>query len=619
MSWRRIVSVGLLIWDGVCCLAHVTSVMRPTDLPAPPVLRVARPPASQKSHMTTVADAGPITTARVASDMRFAVFSAINDEALALLDYVQLASSPPTLIGNEDEIGYQLSLPLSSDHRDCGGFTWSVGAGPDLRKGAYDCKVDILLCPPGKRPGVNLFREHIKDLNATIYFHLHSGVLLLKSHSDNKPVVYERGGADDGDLKLKSGDTCVLRRRRNHLRFGQYRFVLEFVLEDQDHQKFNARLDMNLRHRYHGLRPSKLLNFIPTTDCYTSWNVWFHRKIPETSIRSGVNIHTGQPVAVKKLQDKTKRRNKGRQDKTTEELNRQYMLDRLKLAHEYKDNPDSGLLGINDAWCAYKEYESSTRISDKRKTIPDHRPLRFCSVLDELNETPQGYGDIYYSMPLAEYNFRNFRWGKESPSTRLRYFYQTLVGLNQLHQDKIVHGNIRPESLLILADTKCTLSADHHSLPKKAVISLCMRRIEEPWTSICVAPEVWKNLENLATEADVWALAASWLFTFVQEPVDTKITRTTYSNLKRTLDDQSEQGRIKEPFLALLRRMLAWEPQDRPSTKEALEDATWKSILAQQQVQKDDQKRKRIEQMQHHPGDPKRARVLSPISMAGDD
>jgi serine/threonine protein kinase len=551
--------------------------------------------------------------------MRFAVFSAVNDEALALLDYVRLASAPPTLIGNEDAIGYQLSLSLSSDNRDCGGLTWSIGAGPDLRKGAYDCKVDILLCPPGKRPGVSLFRQHIKDLNATIYFHLHSGVLLLKSHSDNKPVVYERGSADGSDLKLKSGDTCVLRRRKNYLHFGQYRFVLEFVLEDQDHQKFNGRLNTNLRHRYHGLRPSKLLNFTPTTETYTSWNVWFHRNIPETSIRSGVNILTGQPVAVKKLQDKTRRKTKGRQDKTTE-LNRQYMLSRLKTAHRYKDNPDSGLLGINDAWCAYQGYEeSSIRTSDNQEIIPDHRKLRVCSVLDEQNEPPGCNGDIYYSMPLAEHNFRNLSWRRESSGTRLRYFYQTLLGLNELHEHKIVHGNIRPESLLILADTKCTLSADDHHLPKKAVISLYMRRIEELSASICVAPEVWKDLENLGTEADVWALAASWLFTFVQEPANTKMSRATYNNLKKTLDAQSEQGRIKEPFLLLLRRMLAWEPQDRPSAKDALEDETWKSILAQQQIQRDDQKRKRIEQMQHHPGDPKRARVLSPISIIGDE
>lgn len=557
------------------------------------------------AHVAAIPNVEPGTTSDAPNDLRFAVFSAINPEAQALLDHVRLASSPLTLKGDEDAIGYELSISLSED----GDFTWAVGAGPDLKKGVYDRKIDILLCPPGKSPGTKLYRNHIKDFNATIYFHLHSGVLLLKSHSSSKPVVYEKGDVNGNNLILKSGNTCVLRRRNNYIWFGQYCFAIQFVLEDQDCGRFNARLEKNIGYRYHGSRPSKLLTFIPTTTCKTSWNIWLHHKIANSSVTSGVNMYTGQPVAVKKLYNKAK----ARRDET-DELNRQYMVNRLKVAHNYKHNLDSGLLGVSDVWCEYKESSPcrTDKQTGKRKV---HKSKVNFVLLDEQNEMFNRCGSIFYAMPLAEYNFRNLGWRRESASTRLLYFHQTLSGLNELHKQRIVHKNIVPESLLILADTDLTSSMDSHSLPRKAVISLYMQRLEKPEASVCVAPEVWEDVETLNdTEADVWALAASWLCAFIQVPSNIKITKTSYKTLCRSIDLQFKEGYIEEPLLALLLRMLAWEPRDRPSVQEALEDEAWESIsvqkLAKLETERADIKRKLVE---HHPENTKRARILSPI------
>ncbi|KAL7931385.1 kinase-like domain-containing protein [Trichoderma chlorosporum] len=528
---------------------------------------------------TTISDGTPTDAA---NNVEFAVFSAHNEAAIHLLESIQCKSSPPALKSDESTIGYQLSLPLSCDSPDSRRFRWRIGAGASpalIAKGLCCCEPDILLCPPGKSPGSAAVRRFVKDIHATVHFHPRSGVLLLKTHS-SRPVIYEHGDIHNGDLVLDGSgktNTCVLRRQRNFIRFGQYRFALEFVIKDEDAGKWKTQLDENLRCFYHGSRPSQLLNFIPTPHSESSWNVWLHQKIPNTSITSGVNIFTGQPVAIKKVKIKARRR--------------KYILHRLQFACQYKDRLDKGVLGVIDAWCEHK-------------TSPP------CLLSGQ--EASRRCRHMFYSMPLAEHHFLTLPWLKIDTNNRLFYFHQTLVGLAELHRQGITHGNISPESLLVLADPKSTPTADH-SLPKKAVIALCMQQLDTPNPSVCVAPEIWENSKTVDwTKADVWALAASWLFAFVRPPSGIKITEASYQVLHKTLSAQTENGLMKEPFAALIRKMLAWEPDDRPSATELLADISWESVLAHAQLIEDNKKRKRMEKMQLSPNQPRRVRLLSP-------
>lgn len=520
-----------------------------------------------------------------AGDIQFAVFSADNEAAIHLLETIECKASPPTLKSDENAIGYQLSMPSSCDSFDSGRFRWRIGAGPSpalVEKGLCHCKPDILLCPPGRTPSSTAVRRFIKDIHATIHIHPRSGVILLKTHS-SRPIVYEQGDVDDGDLTLDASprrNTCVLRRQRNYLRFGQYRFVLEFIASDQSRKSFNSQLDENLDCCYSGLRPSQLLSFIPTSRSETSWNVWLHQKIPNSSILSGVDIHTGWPVAVKKIETRAK--------------GRQHMRRRLQIACQYKDRLHKGVLGIIDIWCEHKSPS----------------PCLFSRQSDAMNRCLH----TFYSVPLAEHDFLNMPWANIDINTRLLYLLQTLAGLSEIHRQDVAHGNISPESLLILADTKGEPLPGVNSLPKKAAISLSIQPLgKKPSASVCVAPEVWKSKENLDQfKADIWSLAASWLFAFVRPPSGIRITKETYHTLQKTLDNQCERGFIPDPFAALLRQMLAWDPKDRPNAEEALAHEAWVPVLAHGQSIADDRKRKRREQTQNTSAQTRRARVLSP-------
>ncbi|KAL7958008.1 kinase-like domain-containing protein [Trichoderma compactum] len=393
---------------------------------------------------------------------------------------------------------------------------WRIGAGPPtsiVERKLHHVEPDILLCPPDGSLSATLARQFIKDLHAIIQFHATSG----------------HGEMDQTDLELalRKIQSCVMRRSQNFIRFGDYRFVLEL----------------------------------------TSWNVWLHNKIPDTSITSGVNIYTGDPVAVKQLHTKT--------------ALLPYISSRLQVARQYGKKRDKGALGIIDGWCEH-----------------DISPPCFYNRLEKVDVN--GCERTFYSMPLAENNFRDMPWVNLDFERRLALFHQTLSGLAELHQQDITHGHILPESLLIFTKPETTTTKDQ-SPPRRAVISLNMRkRKKKPDPSVCVAPEVWSSQGEQnggldETKLDIWALAASWLFAFTIPPNNMKIRKQSYGGLKMTLDTQSKRGLIKEPLVKLLRQMLAWELQDRPSAADALADEAWDPIRDKMREEEDGRKRKRLD------------------------
>ncbi|KAM0253301.1 hypothetical protein ACHAQJ_007355 [Trichoderma viride] len=521
---------------------------------------------------TAVLDVAPSTTSATAQiegegDIQFAVFSGENPAAIHLLETVKLTASPPTLQTNGDMIGYQLSIPVSSKGESSGRHRWFIGAGapPALEKTCIE--PEIRLGPPGDSPGVRQVRKAIHDLHAILYFHPNSGALLLMTRS-RKPIMYEEGGADSSNLEISSqGNTLtVLWKRTNYLNFGSYRFAVHFVARGKDKDRFNQRFNMNLNCHYHALPPSDLLNFIPSLKPSIRWNISLHRRIQNSLIVSGIDVRTGQPVAVKGLKNNPK--------------TRQYIMDRLQIAHQIRDELPEGILDVIDIWC---EHGASPPcfLEEKRKASK-------CQML-------------YYSMPLAEHGFDNMPWDGVKPDSRSLYFYQSLLGLSEIHQKGITHGHISPRSLLILTETERRVSAHDACRHKKAVISLSMRQSKKHNEGLCIPPEAVGRRNGLdGAKADIWALAVSWLSALAGPQGNTNITENLYANLLRTLDKLGEEDLVEGPLVALIRKMLDWEPQNRPSAIDALNHEAWKPVLEQKQVMEEDRKRKRIDLMQHH-------------------
>lgn len=176
---------------------------------------------------------------------------------------------------------------------------WKIGAGasPTLTdKGLGYTNPDILLCAPGDTPASHRIRNYIKDSHAHITFHPTSGVLMLRTFC-NRPIIYEQGDMHDNDLTLRldewgKGMTCVLRRERNYLRFGPYRFLFTFVTQTrQNFDRFTAHMNEVIKSDFDGFSPSRLFNFIPMPSPFTRLHRisgFTTRSLPPTS--SSVSI-----------------------------------------------------------------------------------------------------------------------------------------------------------------------------------------------------------------------------------------------------------------------------------------------------------------------------------------
>ncbi|KAK4169449.1 putative serine threonine protein kinase [Cladorrhinum sp. PSN259] len=542
--------------------------------------------------------------------VQFASFLPDNAAAVHLLEIVQASpasSSPACLISDEDSIAYLLSLPPLSDIPDgdealaSANGRWRIGAGPSQRlieKGVACAKIDILLCPPGNSPGTKRARESIKSAHAVLFFHPESGVLVLRN-ACSKPIIYQYGDADGEDLTIYGGvkgrDSCVLFRVRNCLQFGDYHFVLEFNLDPLNHDRFreqrNAILSLS------NARPSQHLALVPTEDHLRCWDIRIHHLLyygeHGSQIYCGVQLHTGKPVAVKKMRYK-----RDSQDRIRNEI---------RVASLFSDS-HPGVHGLISSWCEHG----------------DSPPCR----LDQC-ESSEDHEDVYYSMPLAEYDFDSMPWAELDFVQRLSYFHQTLAGLIKLHERDIYHGRIRPNSLLIMPGTTSLHSRERdspipettHHLPTKAVISpaVSAQPYGKPSHPECwIAPEVWTSTaENPCTaKTDIWALAASWLPAFVIVPSDVRINKRTYRVMIKTVEDQHRKGKISTAFRNLLLKMLAWDPKDRPSAEEALDHDAWAPFLMERELRGERVRRDRNKRIQDAKlgavGGIKKVRVLSP-------
>ncbi|KAH8165107.1 hypothetical protein CIB48_g3129 [Xylaria polymorpha] len=520
-------------------------------------------------------------------NLQFASLLPGNAAALHLLEAVHASDALiPSLVNDDNSIFYLLSLPslpISSVNLGEPPDKWRIGAGPlpSLPKTeAKVSKVEILLCPPGNSHGSRHARRSIKSTHAVLLFHPESGALLLRNVC-SFPIIYEQGDVHGNDLTLVGNggpdSSCVLLKRRNHLRFGDYTFVLEFNLRPRDYEVFMAE-----RNRSCHISPTTCLAPVPDEKHFTLWGVRVHGEATrraQESIYYGVHLHSGQPVALKRLSYKPGLET-GIRARTE-----------LRLA-EASCGTSVGIVGMIASWCEHGESPPCWL---------EGEPL--------LGKTRKNKEDVYYTMPLARSDFQTMtptQWRGLEPITCLDYFRQTLSGLGKIHDMGLVHGNIRPKSLMIISPSKAAISsavrARKYGVPDHA--------------GYWVAPEVWTSSEEApySSKVDVWALAASWLRCFLVPPAGiVKVSEGIHRAIVKALEERCRLQVISEHLRNLLLSMLAWDPRDRPSVEDLLIHTAWEPLRRRGQEMDDRRRRDREEKMTTPADGVKKVRVLSPV------
>ncbi|KAI1195114.1 kinase-like domain-containing protein [Nemania serpens] len=546
--------------------------------------------------------------------LHFATFGPGSTSAIHLLEMVGITASPAhylsrCLLSDDERLLYLLSFHPVTGHITASALRrlgmWRIGAGPTAqlrKKGVPCCEVDLLICPPGHSVGSKVARESIGSSHAILQIHAASGAFQLRS-TCQKPIIYLRGCADGGHLTLYGGDSCLLFHQDNHLRFGDYEFVLSFSLDSpKDHDDFRAQRNKRFLCSY-GQWPSRHLDVVPSPSHTISSDVSVHRILSQHTGRytySGIRLHTGEPVLLRRIHC-----NPDTQRRVQNELRVTAMFDATAC---------SGVLGmLGQAWC-------------------EHGTSPPCQIESEAPDE-----DVYYVTQLVEYHFLSMPWLMSGMGldVRLDYFHQTLKGLGQLHDKGFIHGQLRPESLVLVPtqenyqegslNRELPPFSDDLTLPPYppmtaaisdlgwAKVSLC--RDDKPNTAgAWVAPEVWTSSARApyTNKADIWGLAMSWLPTYVQIPADVKITRANFGSIQATVKNEFKKGYLTKPFCNLVLSMLAWDPDDRPSIQDILTNEVWTDIQNRKESEQEMARMERERKLRDLGPNAKKVRVLSP-------
>ena len=173
-----------------------------------------------------------------------------------------------------------------------------------------------------------------------------------------------------------------------------------------------------------------------------------------------------------------------------------------------------------------------------------------------------------------------FRGTSQSRSelVRLRLFYDTPLGLQELHARGIMHRDITRGNMLVLSEE-----------PPAAVLcdfGKALKSSKDNDTRIgpihTLAPEVWFN-SCYDNKIDIW----SWAYAVLEVlgykcPANyPRIDKQRWKEMRSFIHATIETRSFFSGLLSLVEQMLKWDPEQRPSAKDGLRSPYWDSVRDQ--------------------------------------
>ncbi|OAL36618.1 hypothetical protein AYO20_04234 [Fonsecaea nubica] len=387
---------------------------------------------------------------------------------------------------------------------------WVWGSG---RRDLPDGHIDFLLTVDRKQ-------DRILGRHGRV-FHTNDGLLAVTVPA--KEPIYI-----NGDEKLENGQRIIYLPRTS-ITIGNLTFCLEFTQLGIYRTQVNT-----LMSEWHGRQIHPSLE--PTPQPYHFKLHGFVIQEPLSSgghgvVLGGINCETGSPVAVKRLQ-----RTCGN-------------LERIRL-----------------------EIEISKRVG----SYPN-----LCNLIAEEYSGGEAtcigdgkLGDVYLFMsPLALESFIELTMSAKSYRIRQNAMQQVLRGLAHLHEDGIMHRDLKPTNLMMFAyDPPHAIIIDYGCATLNATSA-----DHSVGTIAYLAPEVLaiKAGTSIGSKydsmVDLWGMGLTAYRLFFQEGCSWKngVGPDEWENIKQKLHQRP--GVLSR----LLESMLAWTPSDRPTAAELEASEVW--------------------------------------------
>lgn len=134
-----------------------------------------------------------------------------------------------------------------------------------------------------------------------------------------------------------------------------------------------------------------------------------------------------------------------------------------------------GVLGMIESWC-------------------EHGQSPPCQLTRGLRPKDAGDDeDMFFTVPLAEYNVGSMPWHQLAPRKRIRLLHETLEGLGAIHKKGFIHGGIQPDTLFLLRSQGTEPFQEGMRAAIGGMLYAChspSRKDKPPNRSIWLAPEV---------------------------------------------------------------------------------------------------------------------------------
>ncbi|KAI9676520.1 MAG: hypothetical protein M1817_000678 [Caeruleum heppii] len=416
---------------------------------------------------------------------------------------------------------YRLNNGIPPKSRSLG---WVMGSGRQDDLG--EAGVDFLLTSRSKA-------YRVRGRHARLVHNLSTGILMIQTDYNRRVLL-------DGKLSIQGGKQAITTTSTGII-LGDLAYSLVFTNLNEDVYKAQLsalRTEVGMTDS----EPPPSLGPIPSATHYDIMGYTVQGVFAEGStctVAAGIKKDEGSAVAVKRM-----KRNKHNFDSIQKEID---VLRRI---------------GQHPRVCCLVEDLFS---GGSDKAAGRHQ-------IDEVH--------LIYS-PLAMKSFFDVIESDLSDDHRAVLVKQSLQGIAYIHQQGIMHRDIKPRNMALTSEHK----------PRAIIIDFGLASWDERsidhrvGTIAYLAPEVMELKTGQGSQSydktiDIWALGLSALELFMRQHTSHKpIDRVRYDTFTRALDSDPSKS---VPLHRLLGRMLQWEPTQRISASGALLDPALCAVDAEE-------------------------------------
>ena len=152
-------------------------------------------------------------------------------------------------------------------------------------------------------------------------------------------------------------------------------------------------------------------------------------------------------------------------------------------------------------------------------------------------------------------------------------FIQMVKGLNELHNKKIIHRDLKSANIFLMKNGTCKLGDLNVS---KVVENELLRT--QTGTPFFASPEIWED-KPYSFKSDIWSIGCIlYQMAALKMPFQGKNIKEVYHNLKN-VNIPPLPEKYSDDLMIVIKKLLKLDPEQRPSTMEILDDEIIKNKM----------------------------------------